>query len=197
MISILAGLILIGGLVGVGVYAIHKLIGQRGKEGEEASSPRPRGTRSDSELMFSTVQGLTRRVKAQDTQIEESRLALNLAAEQERIQQTIFQEMPAGVLVFSSDGFLVRANPAARELLGVDTYARRRYPEGLGPESPLVGLIADCLSGGEARREENLRYDSLNGRNHSLQVSVVPVQNSSREIVAVVCLLNELRPGAE
>lgn len=91
MIPILAGLILIGGLVGVGVYAIHKLIGQRGKEGEEASSPRPRGTRSDSELMFSTVQGLTRRVKAQDTQIEESRLALNLAAEQERIQQTIFR----------------------------------------------------------------------------------------------------------
>ena len=82
-------------------------------------------------------------------------------------------------------------------MLGVDTYARRRYPEVLGPESPLVGLIADFLSGGEARREENLRYDSLNGRNHSLQVSVMPVQNSSRELVAVVCLLNELRPGAE
>ena len=54
MIPILAGLILIGGLVGVAVYAIHKLIGQ-GKEGEEVSSPRPRGMRSDSEVMFSTV----------------------------------------------------------------------------------------------------------------------------------------------
>ena len=62
---------------------------------------------------------MTLRVKAQDVKIEESRLALKLAAEQERIQQTIFQEMSAGVLVFSSDGFLVRANPAARTLLGV------------------------------------------------------------------------------
>ena len=60
-----------------------------------------------------------------------------------------------------------------------------------------MGLIAVCLSGGEARRKENLRYDSLNGRNHWLPVSVMPVPNSSRELVAVVCLLNELRPGAE
>ena len=81
------------------------------------------------------------------------------------------------MLVFSSDGFLVRANPAARELLGVvfDTYARRRYPEVLGPESSLVGLIADCLSGGEARREENLRYDSLNSSNPVAAGNGVPL----------------------
>lgn len=196
MIPILAGLIVVVGLVGVAVYAIHKLIRQ-GRESKEASSPRSRGTRSELEFMFTTVQGLTRRVKAQDTQIEESRLALNLAAEQERIQQTIFQEMSAGVLVFSSDGFLVRANPAARALLGVDTFARRRYPEVLGADSHLAGLISDCLSSGEARRQENLRYELTGGGNHKLQVSVMPVQNSSGKIVAVVCLLNELHPGAE
>ncbi len=195
MIPILAGLIVVIGLAGVAVYAIHKLIRQ-GREGGEASSPRPRGTRSASELMFSTVQGLTRRVKAQDTQIEESRLALNLAAEQERIQQTIFQEMSAGVLVFSSDGFLVRANPAARTLLGVDTFARRRYPEVLGADSHLAGLISDCLASGETQRQENLRYELTDGETHKLQVSVMPVQNSSGQIVAVVCLLTEVRASA-
>ncbi len=195
MIPFLAGLIVVVGLVGVALYAIHKLIRQ-GREGEDASSPRTRGTRSASEFMFSTVQEMTLRVKAQDVKIEESRLALKLAAEQERIQQTIFQEMSAGVLVFSSDGFLVRANPAARTLLGVDTIARRRYPEVLGADSHLAGMISDCLSSGEAQRQENLPYESTDGENHNLRVSVVPVQNSSGEIVSVVCLLNESRPSA-
>ena len=181
IILFLAGLIVVVGLVGVSLYAIHKLIRQ-GREGEDASSPRTRGTRSASEFMFSTVQEMTLRVKAQDVKIEESRLALKLAAEQERIQQTIFQEMSAGVLVFSSDGFLVRANPAARTLLGADSH--------------LAGMISDCLSSGEAQRQENLPYESTDGENHNLRVSVVPVQNSSGEIVSVVCLLNESRPSA-
>lgn len=195
MIPFLAGLIVVAGLVGVALYAIHKLI-RKGREGEDASSPRARGTRSASEFMFSTVQELTRRVKAQDVKIEESRLALNLAAEQERIQQTIFQEMSAGVLIFSSDGFLVRANPAARTLLGVDTIARRRYPEVFGAESPLAGLISDCLASGEAQRQENLRYEGTDGENRNLRASVMPVQNSSGKIVAVVCLLREVGASA-
>lgn len=94
--------------------------------------------------------------------------------------EALVREMPAGLVIFDREGFLIMANQAARSLLEADTWSRRRYPEVFTARSILVTLIEDCLEKGKGFRRERLTYTFLSGRTQNLEVSLSPLPRSER-----------------
>jgi PAS domain S-box-containing protein len=54
-------------------------------------------------------------------------LAAQLVVSQERYR-TLFETLPQGVIHYSADGMIIEANPAAREILGIDVDAMTTWP---------------------------------------------------------------------
>lgn len=187
LIPYLLGLFMAAALMVVALYAVHKMF-RRGRESEPTPSPAALPSK-DAEIMVGAVQQMTQKVKLLDEQVENLTQAARVYTEQARIHQEIFKEMPVGLIVFDSDGFLAHANPAARTLLGIDSYARRRYPEVFGPDSPLVSLVTDCLERGTVSRSRAIGFPLLAGEPRTLSVTVAPVPNPSGGNLAAFCLL--------
>jgi PAS domain-containing protein len=187
---LLGGALVIVGLMVFLLYALHKAFQQRRKKEDfRPSSPK---SRDESSVLLASMQGVLIRMKSRERELE----ALLREAEQRadsstRTLEAVVRDLPVGLLVFTRDGFLVLANPVARELLGADTWSRRRYPEILGGESPLALHLRNTLEAGASLRAETVEYRTPNGVVLLLEVSLSPFYGRSGQVEGAVCLLHK------
>jgi PAS domain S-box-containing protein len=186
-----AGALLAGGLLVFLVYIIHKMIKERRTEQDFT----PQSPRASNEPAFAmaALQGVISRMKEQEKELIELRQAAEKRArESTLISANIIREMPGGLMVFNREGFISASNPAVRQLLGVDTWSRRRYPEILNAQPRLREQIRQCLETGKALSQESFPSALPSGEQRFLGVSVSPFHDSNGSIAGVVCLLTDM-----
>lgn len=190
-VSLLLGMALVvfGGLV-VLVVILHRAFAKgRQEEALKAKSPREI---DQAAFAMATMQGVITTLKRQQKELEEQkREAERQAEESSRLNQIITREVPTGVMVFDKEGFLVMANPAARALLGIDSWSRRRYSEVLGAESKLVARIRKSLESGETVPWQSLEVRTSQGVSETLKVFLSPFSKSDAGADGIVCLLSK------
>ncbi len=143
----------------VAIYALHKSI--RGTLKPDDFKP-PR-VRVDDETAFTlaTMQAVIVQLKD-----EQKATQAKLAAAEQRAEENarktalLAQEMDQGLMVFDRQGFLTQANAPARELLGPDTWSRRRYAELFQSIPRLAELVRTCLETGAETRKETVEYQT-------------------------------------
>ncbi len=172
-------------------YLIHKLF----KQSRESADLNAKAPRAEDEAGFAmaTMQGVITRMKAQERELSElRRQAEQRAKESARLSDNVIREMPSGLMVFDRAGFITTANPAVRSMLGVDTWARRRYPDILGADSALAGLIRECLESGKTVTRETVEFRTAQGEARVLGMSLSPFHGPASDIEGAVCLLTDL-----
>lgn len=180
-----------GGLLIFMAYIIHKMF----KDRREAGDLTPKSPRSQDDATFAmaAMQGVIARLKQQETELVELRRAAEKRArESAQISENIIREMPNGLLVFNREGFITTVNPAARALLGVDTWSRRRYPEILGRGSALTRYLEECLETGKGVAQEMLEHTTESGQTRVLGVSLSPLHGANGEVEGAICLFTDL-----
>lgn len=186
---LLGGTLLVTMLLAVLVYAVFKMAKERRKDADLKPATPQAG--NESALVVSALQGLVSKLKAEEKNLTELlRDAEQRAQAGKILLDALLQEIGAGAVVFNREGFLALSNSAARPLLGIDTWSRRRYPEILGAESALAGLVRECLEEGRTFKRTRLEFRTPQGELRSLDVSVTPLRSSSGQIESALCLLS-------
>jgi PAS domain-containing protein len=174
-------------------FAVYKMFKRR----REAFDLNAAGTQApkDAAFVVGALQGLVSKLKAEEKRLTELlRDAEQRAQASSRLLETILQEITTGAVVFNREGFLTQSNPAARGLLGIDTWSRRRYPEILGAESLLAGYVKECLEDGKALKRTAIEFRAPRGELCNLEVSLTPLRSPSGQVESALCLL---RPPSE
>ena len=184
--------LLVGITIGIGLvlvaYAIHKAF--HGRREELDLNPKSPRAQDEAAFAVATLQGVITNLKAQQQELrEELRATRERAKEIAHLSEIMIREMPGGLLVFDRAGFIINANRAVAELLQIDTWSRRRYPEMLGPESALTGYIRKCLESGKTHTREGVEYMPPRGESRLLEMTLAPVQAQDSRIGGAVCIL--------
>ena len=186
---LLGGTLLVGLLLTLLVYAVYVMYKRR-REALDLSGAAPQAA-DDAAFVAGALQGLVSKLKAEEKRLTDLvREAEQRAQTSTRLLETILQEMSAGAVVFNREGFLTQSNPAARVLLGIDTWSRRRYSEILGAESVLAGFVKECLEDGKAVRRTAIEFRAPRGELRSLEISLTPLWSASGLVESALCLLN-------
>ena len=193
VVLILGGILLVASLFVLLVYLLHRAFErQRKKSIFIPVRPRPAD-----EAAFATaaMQGVIAKLKAREAELNDLlREAEQSAETSSRTLEAIVREFPAGLMVFSQDGFLELSNPAVRTILGIDTWSRRRYTEILGAESPVARLVERCLESGKSCRIESVNVPVSGGPPRTLSISVSPCHGRSGQPQGAVCFVGVNNP---
>lgn len=117
---LVGGALLIGGLLVLVIYLLHKTLRSRLKPSDlTPKAPRPA---NQATFMAATFQSAIASMKAREKELSESLRAAELRAEENlRILETIAREMPGGLMIFNREGLIALSNSAVRSLVGIDT----------------------------------------------------------------------------
>jgi len=188
LILLLAGTLCVALLLTVLGYAVYRMYKRR----REAFDLHSAATHSanDAAFVVGALQGLVSKLKAEEKRLTELvHDADQRAQTSTRLLEAILQEISAGAVVFNREGFLAHSNPAARSLLGIDTWSRRRYPEILGAESALTDYVKKCLEDGTATKRTSIEFRAPQGELRALEVSLTPLRSATGHIESALCLL--------
>ncbi len=191
-LTLLLGITLVvGGLLVLVVFAFHKaILSQRRVNPAKQKSPRVENV---APFMIATMQAVIANLKEEQKKLVDLHRAAEERAEQSaRINEIIAREMPTGLLIFDREGFLMQVNPAARALLQIDTWSRRRYPEILGTQSKLTARIQAGLETGRTTQWELIEDATRAGKTRALKIFLSPYHARAGKISGIVCLLTEL-----
>lgn len=192
---LLAGTLVVAGVTVSILYALHKAFQQQRKpEDFRPSSPK---SVDESSILLASMQGVLTRMKARERELE----ALLREAEQRadsstRMLEAVLRDLTVGLLIFNREGILALSNPVARELLGVDTWSRRRYPETLGIESALTTRLRSCLASGTGCRAQTVEHRTPKGDTFLLVATILPYYGRSGQIEGAVCMMEKADDAA-
>ena len=188
---LVVGFLLLGGLLALLIYAVHKLFQRhRDESGLQLSPGRPA---DDTAFALATMQSVITGLRARERELKELLHDAEQRAETSaQLLESVAREIPVALLVIDRGGFLTLSNPTVRTLLGIDTWSRRRYPEILGPESQLADCIRACLETGKRCEHEAIEYVTPRGETRALEVSLAPVCTQSGQVEGAVCLFTNL-----
>jgi PAS domain-containing protein len=184
------------GIVAVMVFALFFLVRALRKERKEMNMSLnvPR-TQDDSVFMIASLQGVVAGLKAREKELEtQLRDAEARADVNQRALETVVRVSAQGIVTFDATGTLGMANPAARNMLSLDTHSRRRYLDLFPPDSPLSVVIQDCLEISGGCRSGRARYTSAGGTARSFDVAVYPFTGRGGQIAGVVCVFSLVSP---
>lgn len=178
----------VGAVLILTVYMFHKLL-RRQLRGEKWKPRTPRAEDTQS-FTLAALQGVIASLREEQKKTQELLRASELRAEESvRRAEVIAREIEEGLMVFDREGFISLANTAARTLLAIDVWSRRRYQEVLGPDSELARRVESCLGNATLTRREAVEYRTPRGEDLRLIVTVVPLLGRSGEISGAVCLV--------
>jgi PAS domain-containing protein len=188
---LVVGIFLIGGLLILLIYVLHKAF-QRQREAGDSKRASPRSP-DEAAFAMATMQSVIAGLRSREKELRELLHDAEQRAEpRARTLESIVREMPMGLMVFNREGFLTLSNPAVRALLGIDTWSRRRYTEILGTESQLTAWIRECLETGKTCKREGLEYVTPRGETRTLGVFLSPCHGRDGQVESAVCLLTNL-----
>lgn len=185
------GILLMVGFFIFLIYALHKAFQrQRNKAPMNPVKPCPC---DDAAFVTAAMQGVIARLKVREKELNDLLREVQQRAESSsQILEAVVRELPAGLMVFDRQGFLTLSNRGVHQLLGIDTWSRRRYPEILGPGSQMAIRIRECLKNGKSCRGESVACRAVNGESRTLSLSVSPCSNRRGQLQGAVCLLTRL-----
>jgi PAS domain-containing protein len=191
VVLLLGTALVIGAVLILAVYALHRSMRRRKKEMRLTSAAPP--VRDESAFLLTSLQGLVATLKSREKQLE----ALLREAEQRadaslRALETLVRASPQGLMVFDHEGFLTQANQAARNILEVDTFARRRYGEIFGADSPFSQAVRSCLEKAGNTQQVEFCYASASGRRTTLGLLLSPFHGRGGKLAGLVCIVTVL-----
>jgi PAS domain-containing protein len=187
---LVVGIFLIGGLLILLIYVLHKAF-QRQREagGSKRNSSRPP---DEAAFAMATMQSVIAGLRAREKELREQLHDAEQRAEAgARTLESVIRDLPLGLMIFNRDGFIALSNSAVRALLGIDTWSRRRYTEILGAESQLTAWIRECLETGRTQRE-SLEYVTPRGETRNLGVFLSPCRGRDGQVESAVCVVTNL-----
>ena len=159
---------------------------------EERFDANPRSD-NPSVFMAASMQGVIQKLREQEKELERlHRIEKERAEKTEQFSEEVTRNMPAGLLVVNATGIIAGSNPAAEQVLGIQTLSFRRYSEVLGEKSALSPLLADCLAKGTIFRREQVEHITPGGMTRQLGVTISPIRRSGEKISGAICLLTDL-----
>jgi PAS domain-containing protein len=124
----------------------------------------PPRTENPSAFMAASMQGVIRQLRDQEKELERlHKIERERAEHTERLSEEVTRNMPAGLVVVNATGIISSANPAAEQVLGIQTLGFRRYSEVLGEKSELTRLVGECLTKGSIFRREQVQHEAPGG----------------------------------
>jgi PAS domain-containing protein len=123
------------------------------------------------------------------------------AAALENVSGMVLENIGTGVMMFSSNLLVERANPAARKILGYASPLKMNVSEvfrGLqtvelpspnGASGGITQAIRDVFTNGAEYREVPARYSTPSGDSYHLRLALLPIRESGQQVTATLCLL--------
>lgn len=185
---LVGGAVVVALVLIVAIYALHKSF--RGTlKPDDFKLPRVR-VEDETAFTLATMQAVIAQLKDEQKTTQEKLVAPEQRAEENaRKIALLAQEMDQGLMVFDRQGFLTQANAPARELLGPDTWSRRRYAELFQSIPKLAQLVRTCLETGAETRKETVEGQTGDESTRAMVVSVLPMRDRNGKTEAVACLL--------
>jgi two-component system sensor histidine kinase HydH len=153
----------------------------------------PPRTENPSAFMAASMQGVIRQLRDQEKELERlHKIERERAENTERLSEEVTRNMPAGLVVVNATGIISSANPAAEQVLGIQTLGFRRYSEVLGEKSELTRLVGECLAKGSIFRREQVEHETPGGATRLLGVTISPIRRGAEKINGAICLLTDL-----
>jgi two-component system sensor histidine kinase HydH len=153
----------------------------------------PPRTENPSAFMTASMQGVIRQLRDQEKELERlHKIERERAENTERLSEEVTRNMPAGLVVVNATGIISSANPAAEQVLGIQTLGFRRYSEVLGEKSDLTQLVGECLTKGSIFRREQVEHLAPGGESRLLGVTISPIRRGAEKINGAICLLTDL-----
>jgi PAS domain S-box-containing protein len=150
-------------------------------------------TENPSAFMTASMHGVIRQLRDQEKELERlHKIERERAENTERLSEEVTRNMPAGLVVVNATGIISSANPAAEQVLGIQTLGFRRYSEVLGEKSELTRLVGECLTKGSIFRREQVEHEAPGGESRLLGVTISPIRRGAEKINGAICLLTDL-----
>jgi two-component system sensor histidine kinase HydH len=150
-------------------------------------------TENPSAFVTASMQGVIRQLRDQERELERlHKIERERAEHTERLSEEVTRNMPAGLVVVNAMGIISSANPAAEQVLGIQTLGFRRYSEVLGEKSDLTRLVGECLTKGSIFRREQVEHLAPGGESRLLGVTISPIRRGAEKINGAICLLTDL-----
>jgi len=160
------------------------------RKNEMTAAPR---IENSAAFMTASMQGVIQKLREQEKELERlHRIEKERAEHTERLSEEVTRNMPAGFLMVNASGIISGANPAAEQALGIRGLNYRRYSEVLGESSDLTKLVAQCLTGGQIFRREQVSHTAPAGDTRRLGVTISPVRRGNEKVSGAICLLSDL-----
>jgi|SRR5687767_5714535 len=178
---------IIAAIVGVGAYAITKIIaGAR-----QITSRKTEG--SETAFMAAAMEQAVQRLRAQERAMKQR------AEASERLSGEIVASLTSGLLVVSAERVVLTLNPAGRRLLGLSEHdIASPMGDVLRTAPSLSAVIEECLDSGNpvVRRTIQTALPGGGGTTH-LGITVSPIRDGHAAINGVICLFTDLSAVVE
>jgi len=170
----------------------------------ERTTPREENSLAFEAMAYSSV---IARFKEQEKELERLRASeRERAAATENISQAVLSNLASGVLVLGLSGTVRQANAAAKEILGYQSpfnlHARDifrgvltvREEGGAQPSEPslLLNAINQTLREGLTFRRMEAEYQTPQGHQRILGITLSPVRSAAGEPLGAACLISDL-----
>ena len=179
-------------VVGIVFFLLRRFF-QSTQESHRADVMAPPRTENPSAFMTASMEGVIRQLRDQEKELERlHKIERERAENTERLSEEVTRNMPAGLVVVNATGIISSANPAAEQVLGIQTLGFRRYSEVLGEKSDLTRLVGECLTKGSIFRREQVEHLAPGGESRLLGVTISPIRRGAEKINGAICLLTDL-----
>ncbi|MGC1417904.1 MAG: ATP-binding protein [Candidatus Acidiferrum sp.] len=180
-------------LVGIIFFLLRKFFQSTQESHRENISTAVPRTENPSAFMTASMEGVIRQLRDQEKELERlHKIERERAEHTERLSEEVTRNMPAGLVVVNSTGIISSANPAAEQVLGIQTLGFRRYSEVLGEKSDLTRLVGECLTKGSIFRREQVEHHAPDGETRLLGVTISPIRRGTEKINGAICLITDL-----
>jgi PAS domain S-box-containing protein len=110
----------------------------------------------------------------------------------ERLSGEIARGVASGVVTLDAEGRVVRANQAARGILGIDSSIEGRGYADVFPAGRLRDLVENVLSARKPVSEAETRHPAPQGEERTLAVSLSPMYDAEETFLGALCLLTDM-----
>ena len=188
----------------IGVYLIRRM--RQELVGNREVAPRSESPAFAMQAYNAVIQQL----KEKETELQRLRQsATERASATENISSAVLTNLPSGVILFTANGLVQQANPAAREILGYATvsglHARDlfrgagsvRGETGSEESGTLPQVVETCLRTGRVFRRLEADYSTPTGETRVIGITVSPVNGNTGERLGAACLITDLTQVSE
>jgi PAS domain-containing protein len=192
--------LLIGATAVIGFVAVRGIRRNMMKD----LSPILEKTRTDApNFALLTYQGVIANLKARELELK-SQLKSESArmGALEAISNTVLDNIPTGVVIFSSSLLVQQANTAARSLLGYGSPLNMHVKEvfrglqavELPSDNGALGGIGQAIRDVFTKRAEYrgvpATYSTPGGESREFQIALLPIGSTGQQVTAALCLIN-------